>query len=603
MLKFIFQWFLNNKSRIMKVKYIVILFLFFSEFAMGQVPGTPKFSGKSAYPQAFASAQISDLSQAILTGYVIDNGQLPATETGILWGTSTPTLTLYDGGVVSKSGAGTITTTITGLVFEQIVYVRAYAKMGEDIGYGNVEIYEHGTVITQTGRKWMAYNLGSNLAKSSNDVNAYNALYQWGRKTDGHQIKTSAVSQITLLTSLPATYNAGSVGTSFIQPYKGGTNPNLYFNATSSTNNSIYADWLNPENSSLWQGANGLNNPCPSGYRIPTASEFSDEANYWVPKNSTGAFNSKLKLSVGGRRSFITPSVSSENSTIGYYWTSTTGTVAHEKQKASVLNTLNGTLSLDFKSMGFAVRCIKEYSGSFMSSGGTAQVSSYNCPSTGAEGQIVWDASVTNAKQIIQANVTTLGTYNLTTAYSNKIDNRTSDKGYTNGVIFTGSGTFTSTGLQNVTLTASGLISHPQMLNPPGSRSYSLINVAPSCIFTRTEVNNFSGGTAMITGFATDAAMNQEQFNVNSSTPKSHRITVYAAYGGTYNISTSVTDTQGNTVTFSGSGSVPTSAAAVIYLTSSGQFSVPGSYTFYLPNSANRANSTINSGAFQRIWQ
>ena len=274
-------------------------------------------------------------------------------------------------------------------------------------------------------------------------------------------------------------------------------------------------------------------------------------------------------------------------------------------QKAFVLNTSNGTLSLDFKSMGIAVRCIKDYSGSGITSGGTAEVSSYNCPSTGAQGQIVWDASVTNVKQIIQANVTTLGTYNLTTAYSNKIDNRTStsEKGYTNGVIFTGSGTFTSTGLQNVTLTASGSIYHPQMLNPPGSRSYSLINVAPSCIFTRTEVNNFSGGTAMITGFATDPAMNQEKFTVNSSTPKSHRITVYAAYGGTYNITTSVTDTEGNTVTFSGSGSVPTSAAAVIYLTSSGKFSVPGSYTFYLPNSANRANSTINSGAFQRIWE
>jgi uncharacterized protein (TIGR02145 family) len=489
------------------------------------------------------------------------------------------------------------------LVFEQIVYVRAYAKMGEDVGYGNVEIYEHGTVITETGRKWMAYNLGSSPANSSNDANAYNALYQWGRTSDGHQIKTSAANQITLITSLPTSYNAGSVGTSFIQPYKGSTNPNLYFNATTSTNNSIYADWLNPENSQLWQGVSGLNNPCPSGYRIPTASEFTAEVNYWATKNSTGAFGSKLKLSVGGRRSFIPPSASTDI-TIGYYWTSTTGINAHEKQKAAVLNTSSPlTLSLDFKSMGYAVRCIKDYSGSGITSGGTAEVSSYNCPGSGAEGQIIWDVSATDVKQIIQANVTTIGTYNLTTAYSNKIDNRTSDRGYTNGIIFTGSGTFTSTGLQNIELAASGLISHPQMLNPPGSRSYSIINVAPSCIFTRTEVNNFSGGTAMITSFATDPQQNLDKFTVNSTTPKSHRISVYAAYGGTYNISTSVTDSEGNTVTFSGSGSVPTSSAATIFLTSSGKFSVPGSYTFYLPNSAKRQNSTINQGAFTRIWQ
>ena len=242
----------------MKVKYLAFLFLLFSEFALGQVPGTPIFPGKSLYPQAFAASQITSLSAAVLTGYVIDNGQRTATETGLLWGSSTPTLTDYDGGVVSKAGAGTVTTTITGLVIEQIVYLRAYAKMGEDIVYGNVEIYEHGTVTTETGRKWMSFNLGSNPANSSNDPNAYNALYQWGRTTDGHQLITSAVNKITLLTSLPTTYNAGIVGASFIQPY--GTS-NLYYNATTNTNNSIYADWLNPQNSQLWQGVNDINNP------------------------------------------------------------------------------------------------------------------------------------------------------------------------------------------------------------------------------------------------------------------------------------------------------------------------------------------------------
>lgn len=584
------------------MKYLPLLFLFFSEFAIGQVPGTPKFPGKSAYPQAFANAKISTLSSAVLTGYVIDNGQTPATETGILWGTSTPTLT-DNVGVSYKSGAGTITTTITGLVFEQIVYLRAYAKMGADVSYGNVEIYEHGTVITETGKKWMAYNLGSSPANSSNDVNAYNAFYQWGRTTDGHQIKNSTVNQITSLTSLPTTYNNGVVGTSFIQPYYGsGGNPYLYYMATTNTNNSIYADWLNPENSQLWQGVNGLNNPCPSGYRIPTASEYTAEVNTWSSKDPTGAFNSKLKLSVGGYRSYTSPG-SIIGTTNGLYWTGTTGINAHEKQKAYFLQLTNGTNYLEYKSNGFAVRCIKEYSGSQISSGGTAEVSSYACPNSGAVGQIVWNASASYVKQIIQANVTSPGTYNLTTAYSNKIDNRWADNGYANGIIFTGSGTFTSTGLQNVELTASGSITNPQMLNPPGSKSYSLINVASSCIFTRTEVDIFSGGTAWISSFTTDPQENLDVFTVNSTSPMSHKIRVYAVYGGTYNISTSVTDAEGNTVTFSGSGSVPTSAAATIFLTSSGKFSVPGTYTFYLPNSVNRANSTINSGAFTRRWQ
>jgi uncharacterized protein (TIGR02145 family) len=576
----------------MRVKYLALLFLLFTEFAMGQVPGTPRYLGKSAYPQAFTSAQISDLSEAVLTGYVIDNGQLPATETGILWGTSTPTLTLYDGGIVSKSGAGTITTTITGLVFEQIVYVRAYAKMGEDVGYGNVEIYEHGTVITQTGRKWMAYNLGSNLAKSSNAANAYNALYQWGRTTDGHQLKTSAINNITLLTSLPATYNAGSVGTSFIQPYKGGSNPHIYFNAADRHRSSEYADWIYPENSRLWQGVNGLNNPCPSGYRIPSASEFTEEVNYWVPKNQTGAFNSKLKLSTGGWRSFITPGTSNTNSGNGYYWTSTTGTNVNEVQKAFVLNTSNGTLSLDFKSMGYAVRCIKEYSGSFMSSGGTAQVSSYNCPNSGAQGQLTngYTPAAKNVKQIIQANVTTIGTYNLTTNYTQA---HRDNYGYNTGIIFTGSGTFTSTGWQDVTLTATGSLQGP-IGNGISDKTYYLVNVAPSCTFIRTEIDEISGGSALLGAFEpNDVGRNNVIFTVNSTAQVSHYIKIAISYGGTVNMSASATDAEGNTVTFTLNQSFAGGCCQNAYFLSSGKFVVPGLYTFTLPNGY----------TFTRRWQ
>jgi len=586
---FIIQWFLNNKNKISIVKHLVILFFFFSEFAIGQLPGNPKFPGKSAYPQAFAAAEISGVTEAILTGYIIDNGQKPVTETGIIWGSTAPTLTVYDGGVVSKIGAGTITTTITGLALAQVVYARAYARMGTDLIYGNVEIYEHGIVITQTGRKWMAYNLGSSPAKSANDVNAYNALYQWGRTTDGHQIKTSTVNQITLLSSLPTTYNAGIVGTSFIQPYYGsGANPHLYFNAFDRYQNSEYADWINPENSRLWQGVNGINNPCPSGYRIPTASEFTAEVNYWATKNQAGAFNSKLKLSTGGYRSFISPGTSNSVSANGYYWTSTTGINVNEKQKSYVLNTSNGTLSLDFKSMGYAVRCIKDYSGSGITSGGTAEVSGYDCPNSGAQGQLTsgFSASAKNVKQIIQVNVTTLGTYNLTTNYTNA---DMPNYGYLNGILFTASGTFTSTGWQDVTLTAAGSLG-----GPLSDKTYYLVNVAPSCDFTRTELDELSMGTAILGSFApNDVAKNSQVFTAGSTAQVGHILRINVTYGGTYNLSTSATDVQGNTVTFSRSASIGTGCCQDITLLSSGKIVVPGIYTF----------SFSNGHSFQRRWQ
>ena len=157
--------------------------------------------------------------------------------------------------------------------------------------------------------------------------------------------------------------------------------------------------------------------------------------------------------------------------------------------------------------------------------------------------------------------------------------------------------------MQNVELTASGLISQPYMAFPPNSKSYSLINVGPSCNFSRTEVNNYSGGSAWFGSFTSESGYNTDVFTVGSTAQVAHRLKVYVTWGGTYNISTSVTDAQGSTVTFSGSGSVNTSSAAIIYLYSSGKFLAAGNYTFYLPNYDNRANSTEGSGAFTRRAQ
>lgn len=32
-------------------------------------------------------------------------------------------------------------------------------------------------------------------------------------------------------------------------------------------------DWRNPKNDNLWHGVSGTNNPCPTGFRLPTERE------------------------------------------------------------------------------------------------------------------------------------------------------------------------------------------------------------------------------------------------------------------------------------------------------------------------------------------
>ena len=88
-----------------------------------------------------------------------------------------------------------------------------------------------------TGKTWMDRNLGaSQVATSSTDVNAYGDLYQWGRRSDGHQCRTSAI--ITTLSSVDQPIHGNFIkGTAL--PY----------------------DWRSPQNANLWQGVNGVNNP------------------------------------------------------------------------------------------------------------------------------------------------------------------------------------------------------------------------------------------------------------------------------------------------------------------------------------------------------
>jgi uncharacterized protein (TIGR02145 family) len=183
-----------------------------------------------------------------------------------------------------------------------------------------------------TGKTWMDRNLGaSQAAISSTDASAYGDLYQWGRKADGHQCRNSGTTSTLSTTDQPNHANFILAPTS---PY----------------------DWRSPQNTNLWQGVNGTNNPCPSGYRIPTNSELDAERTSWSQNNSTGAFNSPLKLPVAGCRYYNDGSLNIVGS-YGNYWSSSViGT------RAWYLEFLSGNAGMYnfLRAFGFSVRCIKD---------------------------------------------------------------------------------------------------------------------------------------------------------------------------------------------------------------------------------------------------
>jgi uncharacterized protein (TIGR02145 family) len=182
-----------------------------------------------------------------------------------------------------------------------------------------------------TGKIWMDRNLGATqAATSSTDAAAYGDLYQWGRRTDGHQCRTSATT-----TAISQTGQPGN-GNFILAP------------------NSPY-DWRSPQDANLWQGVNGVNNPCPSGYRLPTDAELSAERLTWGGGlTSSGAFASPLKLTMACSRNSSNGSLN--GCTSGVYWSSTaSGT---DSIRLS-FGTNNSSVGSNFRANGFSVRCIK----------------------------------------------------------------------------------------------------------------------------------------------------------------------------------------------------------------------------------------------------
>jgi hypothetical protein len=115
-------------------------------------------------------------------------------------------------------------------------------------------------------------------------------------------------------------------------------------------------DWRSPQNSNLWQGVSGTNNPCPSGYRLPTTIELNAEVQVWVNKNSVGAISSALKLPTANLRGSSSGVINATNSAIGVYWSSNTNGTDSEILR---IDNSEAAFFKGYRAYGFSVRCIK----------------------------------------------------------------------------------------------------------------------------------------------------------------------------------------------------------------------------------------------------
>lgn len=205
-------------------------------------------------------------------------------------------------------------------------------------------------IVGEGGRTWLNNNLGADYANSNHasfdptqqatapdDRLAYGSLYQWGRASDGHELRSNYDTVGFYAETTDVLSDSDTPGHSdFI-----------------TTQGTVNDDWREPQNPNLWQGENGINNPCPIGYRLPTATELDTE--HSATGNTADAFANVLKFSASGYVSMNygalgaiddngylwSSSISDENSRVFFYTPSTTSAVGL------------------WRGAGFSVRCIK----------------------------------------------------------------------------------------------------------------------------------------------------------------------------------------------------------------------------------------------------
>lgn len=293
-----------------------------------------------------------------------------------------------------SSGANAINTIATGKKEANALYTTIYAIFKRN---GELRRVEYTFLVmdclgcgvrSQSGDKqWLpvaCYNLGVEESPSTPSPLLYNTLlngdvYQWGRIADGHEkanspifVPSPAIGEITYPTTPIDLLDSNG------QPMD---NPPFNFRVgsfipvTSASQSIFYGDWSAAHNAKLWgdgtqnpQMTKSVNDPCPTGFRLPTAQEMTIIMNALTVDNSqngaipkAGDDETILFLPYTTVRGTNGIALETSNNIKAQYWTSTTtANTVLALVKAFKMESTGMTIVDTDRAWGNAVRCIAE---------------------------------------------------------------------------------------------------------------------------------------------------------------------------------------------------------------------------------------------------
>ena len=276
-------------------------------------------------------------------GNVTSDGGLPVIAKGVCWSTAN-TPTIADSKTASGTGTGSFTSNITGLFANTTYYVRAYAVNSAGVAYGNVVAFKtlsgEGTVVDIDANVYNYITIGSQVWMIEN--------LKTTKYRNGDPIPNE---------SSDGAWNTLSIGARC--DYE--NNP---------LNGLIYGKLYN------WSAVNDNRKIAPTGWHVPTDSEWTTLINFLGGENIAGG-----KLKEAGLSHWLTPNLGATNESnftalpggyrdinglfadggsFGNYWSSTESMVGYAWYRHFYYNFAGASKIYFSKKAGFSVRCIKD---------------------------------------------------------------------------------------------------------------------------------------------------------------------------------------------------------------------------------------------------
>jgi uncharacterized protein (TIGR02145 family) len=319
------------------------------------------FTTQARFP-VLSTREVTDITENSATsgGNITDDGGVLITAHGVCWSTN-ENPTIDDNKTEDGTGAGSFTSSVTGLEPNTTYYLRAYATNSAGTSYGSIMSFttqegSSGSTFTdprdgkvyQTvvigNQEWMAENLAYlpsvNMVADGSE-NAAGSYYYYVYGYDGTNVADAK-----------ATDNYATYG--------------VLYNWTAAMDGEA-SSTTNPS---------GIQGVCPAGWHLPSEAEWDELTNYL---GGTGVAGGKLKET--GTTHWNTPNTGATNETgftalpggnrssngsfgsigyAGHWWSATEYSAASAWYRLMYGN--NGSVSRNIygKEVGFSVRCVRD---------------------------------------------------------------------------------------------------------------------------------------------------------------------------------------------------------------------------------------------------